>query len=476
MRQQDDRSAPPALGDDGDAAPRRTLAGWDIAGRGRVWLEGSSPEGTDTGRVAIRGGHFGTAWFVIAGLVVVVAAATGQGGLAVIGLLALVAAGLAWAWARFALRNVVVTAAFARDHVLPGDTVQFTVTVQNHKLLPVPWTTLEIELPRSLRVGEGSRRRLSGEQVLRLSTALAPFGRLTWRPELICPVRGMHRIDEVSIRSGDPFGFFTARLTVEGPPPVVVYPMVAPMPALPDARERMGDVRVPRNLHTDPTRIAGVRDYRPGDSFRMISWKATARTGALQTRIEEPASTRQVLVCLDLETFGALWQGINSVQVETMIATAASILVRAEADGYGIGVVANGLMPGTPTPLSIPVAQGPNQLRRCLDGLARLNVVSAVPFDRTLRVLAGGRGGGRLGDGLVVVVTSWLGDDDRLALTTLARGGRRVIVAPVASEDGSLPTVPGLPIWSIETGGIREKIVAARPVRAPGPTGFSPGE
>ena len=475
MRQQEDRPAPPSPTDDGADPPRRTLAGLDLAGRGRVWLEGTrEPAADDAPRTTIRGGHFGTAWFAIAGLVVVVAAATGQGGLAVIGLLALVAAGLAWAWARFALRNVVVTAAFARGHVLPGDTVPFTVTVQNRKLLPVPWTTLEVELPRSLRVAEASRRRLSGEQVLRLSTALAPYGRLTWRPELICPVRGMHRIDEVRIRSGDPFGFFTARITIDGPPPVVVYPLVVPMPALPDARERMGDIRVSRNLHTDPTRIAGVRDYRPGDSFRMISWKATARTGALQTRIEEPASSRQVLLCLDLETFGALWQGVNSVQVETMIATAASILVRADADGYGIGVVANGLMPGTPTPLGIPVAQGPDQLRRCLDGLARLNVLSAIPFDRTLRVLAGGRGGGSLGDGLVVVVTSWLGDDDRVALTSLSRGGRRVVVAPVAAEDGSLPTVPGLPVWTVETGGIRERIVAALPGKSPGPARFSP--
>ena len=41
----------------------------------------------------------------------------------------------------------------------------------------------------------------------------------------------------------------------------------------------------------DPIRIAGARDYRPGDPLKRMHWKATARTGELQVRLVDPSTT-----------------------------------------------------------------------------------------------------------------------------------------------------------------------------------------
>ena len=412
-------------------------------------------------RSTVRGGFFGVAWFAIAAIILLVGAATGQSGLAIVGLLALISAGLAWGWAWAALRGVTVSAQFDREHAIPGDSVELVVTVVNRKVLPVPWATLETELPRGLRVGEVSRRRLSGEQVLRLSSALAPFGRLTWRSSLLCPVRGSQRIGPVTVCAGDPFGFFTVRMESAEPEPVVVYPLVVPVLPLVNARERMGDVRVDRHLSTDPTRIAGVRDYQPGDPFRSISWKATARLGTLQTRLEEPATSRQVMVCVNLDTHERVWEGVDSALAESTIAAAASLLTWADGAGYAIGVMANGIEPGTVSALSYPPAHGAGQLARCLDGLARLTLMSTTPFSQALVRLE--RTGDR--DGLIAVVTPRVSDASRAAIAQLRARGRRVVLVPLGE---TADTIPGVPVYRVDEAKIRERLLSTGPGAASG--------
>ncbi len=429
-------------------------------------LDAVRPVEAEAGRPAVRGGFFGGAWFAIAGVILLVGAATDRGGLAIIGLLGLLSAGLAWGWARLALNGVTVSARFDRDHAIPGDIVELTVTVVNRKLLPVPWAALEVDLPPGLLPVEPSQRRLGGEQVLRLSTALAPFGRLTWRSRLTCPARGIQRIGPVGIRAGDPFGFFTVRMEGPGPAPVVVFPVVVPVLPLTNARERIGDVRVDRHLYTDPTRIAGVRDYQPGDPFRSISWKATARVGTLQTRLEEPATSRQVMVCVNLDTHERVWEGVDSALAEATISAAASVLSWAAANGYATGVMANGIEPGTASNLIYAPAHGAGQLVRCLDGLARLSLLATSPFAQALVRLE------RTGDrgGVIAVVTPRISDPTRAAIAQLLARGRRVVLIPLGPAADI--AMPGVPVHRVDEAAIQGRLALAAPgVRSPGSAG-----
>jgi uncharacterized protein (DUF58 family) len=53
-------------------------------------------------------------------------------------------------------------------------------------------------------------------------------------------------------------------------------------------------------LFEDPTRIAGVRKYQEGDPLARVHWRATARTGKLQSKIYEPSSIAGATLVLDL--------------------------------------------------------------------------------------------------------------------------------------------------------------------------------
>ena len=72
---------------------------------------------------------------------------------------------------------------------------------------------------------------------------------------------------------------------------VLVYPKVVPLEGYDLASRRpIGEVLLTHRLFEDPTRIAGVRGYEPGDPLNRIHWKATARTGSLHSKIHEPST------------------------------------------------------------------------------------------------------------------------------------------------------------------------------------------
>ena len=55
-------------------------------------------------------------------------------------------------------------------------------------------------------------------------------------------------------------------------------------------------------LYEDPTRIAGVRSYTPGDSLMRVHWRATARTGQLHSKVYEPSTIAGATLLLEFHT------------------------------------------------------------------------------------------------------------------------------------------------------------------------------
>lgn len=396
-------------------------------------------------RRRLRGGFFGGFWVTIAAVLVLIGMIRDDNALTLIGLLALITAGVAWGWTAAALRRLVVDASLSRERALPGDIVTLTVQIANRKVLLVPWLTAELEISNGLEVlgREAIASGLTGRQFVRLATTLAPFGKLTWRVRMRCHQRGVHPVGPIHLRAGDPFGFFTDQLDVSRALAVLVYPRVVPMPVLLSPRELAGDHRVRRQVTTDPARIVGVRDYQPSDPFRMIHWKASARLGNLQVRVEEPVSSQRAMVCVNLETFAHYWEGVDLPLAERMIAAAASAVTWCDEAGYAVGVAANGLLPGTDRPLSIPPARNPGHLIECLGGLARVGVVSTVPFLRVLQAQSDYLARG----GAIILIASRLPDHADQALGMLVASGRRAVLVPVADFD--IPPIRGLTVRRI---------------------------
>ncbi len=267
--------------------------------------------------------------------------------LLVIGLLILIVTGTTEIWARYCLQDLDYKREFSERRVLFGEEVTLSLSVENLKLLPLPWLETEDSVPSSLTY-HGQHLRVSirsNSVVFENLFSTLPYERVTRRYAIQCTARGVHTFGPTVLRSGDVFGFLNREVSLPNWQYLLVYPMVVPLTrfGLP-ARHPFGDYRAPRRLLEDPSRVIGVRDFTYGDDLRRIHWKATARTMQLQSKIYEPTTTFTLVIFLNVVSQLNAYYGINPELQELSICAAASVADWALDQGFAVGLYANTIM------------------------------------------------------------------------------------------------------------------------------------
>ncbi len=264
--------------------------------------------------------------------------------LVVAGLLVLVLAVVPELWYRYGLRGVKIRRAPVTRQAMFGDEVEVELAVENRQLLPLPWLEISDEFPEALPLIDVRGRASYHAERVTVTSALGlwAYQRVRRRFHVRCLARGAFRFGPMLLRMSDPFGMLTREERQAQAAVLLVYPLVAPLERLglpPDAP--FGERKSPRRLLEDPLRIAGVRPYLYGDEPRRIHWKATARAGALQSKIYEPATQHSLAVFLDVRTYQRALFGYDPVLTELAITAAASVANWALEQGYAVGVYAN---------------------------------------------------------------------------------------------------------------------------------------
>ena len=258
-------------------------------------------------------------------------------------------------WYRFCLSDMSVRRDLGVDHAQIGDEVPFIITIENRKLLPLPRLDLDDETPEECRI-VGAVMQPShkmGRALLTDVFSLWAAQRVVRRYRMRVIQRGAFTFGPLLLRSGDPLGILTREKKIDQPAHLIVHPLVTSLERLGlPARAPFGDLATPRQLLTDPLRVAGVRDYVSGDDPRHIHWKATARTGSLHTKVFEPSAHHTLTIFLDLRTFGrddrlfghGQFVGVDRELSELAISAAASVANWGLEQGFSVGLSANGTM------------------------------------------------------------------------------------------------------------------------------------
>jgi len=332
--------------------------------------------------------YFGRFWVYGAIVLLLIGIGLDHSPVALVGFFVLCTAAGSSLWNRYALDEVKLETHLSVQRAFPGDRVALTVTLANEKPLPLPEITVDLTLSEALLpVGrESTVEGASNNRSLDLRASLRPFERRTWTIPLDCTRRGPWSVGPATLRSSDPFGFFSSRRTAGGRRELIVYPHSFPIHEPPMRNERLlGPLTARRRLVTDPMRRAGVRDHHPDDPFRNINWKATARTGSLKVNVNDPVISTVMMVVLNLDTFTHYWEGLAVEQSERAIEVAASIARWGIEQQISVGVSTNGLIAGFDTPLRIPPGRGTHHQAQIMNGLARLWAFSTVPVAQVLR-------------------------------------------------------------------------------------------
>src|SRR5947209_11626580 len=286
-------------------------------------------------------------WYYLDSILIAAGIRFRQSLLIVVGLLVLLVIGTTDIWYTYCLRHLHYQRQFSEQRVLFGEQVTLSLTVENAKLLPLPWLEVEDTIPRALTLaGQQLRVSVIGDTAI-LDNLFSTrwYERVTRRYTVQCNARGVHKFGPALIRSGDVFGFLTNEETLTNWQYLLVYPLVVPLTRfnLP-SRHPFGERRAPRRLLEDPSRVIGIRDYAYGDSLRRVHWKATARTMQLQSKVYEATTTYTLVIFLNVVAYFDTIRGLQPELQELAICAAASVADWALEEGYAVGLYANTLM------------------------------------------------------------------------------------------------------------------------------------
>lgn len=263
-------------------------------------------------------------------------------------------------WYRYALRHLVVRQQVNHHNVFYGEEITLSVSIENHKFLPLPWLRIENKIVPPLAVISKKAWQLQDlrRDMLAGTWLLWAFQRVTRQYRLRCQERGFHRFGPVRLHSSDPFGWLECEVTVPALESLVVYPLIAPLEALGlSSIHPLGEHTTARHLLEDPLRVAGVRDYVMGDDPRRIHWKASAHAGTLRSKVYETPALRRLLLLLDVWNYSEEAKGTDHEIQELTIAVAASLGMWALDEGYMVGLLANCRMVTPSAGLVLPMNQ-----------------------------------------------------------------------------------------------------------------------
>ena len=379
----------------------------------------------------------GGIWWTVIVLLAVLAVVLQQPLLAAFVLALALAGGASELWSRRSLAGVSYRRFLGASHLAFGEESTLTVEFINAKLLPLAWLVARDEYPPGVTLLTGTVEAAQGTRRAWLTNLVA----LRWyeRVRRIYHIRGerrgLYHFGPAEIVSGDMFGFRRQLMRVPGSDDLIVYPKIVPLEqlGLPAGRP-VGEWLAPRRLMEDPLRFAMTRDYVPGDNPRYLHWKATARTGRLQTKVFDPSATLSLMLAVDVQTASGAYE-YEPDALEYIISAAASLSMQALDERHSVGLCANGIQEGQRGWVQVRPGQHLEQLHQLLTALACLDAVRGMPFETmigaTLPTLP-------LGSTLVAF-TAWPRDAIVESLLAVQAAGHGVMLLTVGEPRADLP-------------------------------------
>jgi uncharacterized protein (DUF58 family) len=379
--------------------------------------------------------------------------------LSALGLLSMVLVSATLLLRRRALRHITYERRFTETRLFMGEVFNISCNLQNRGRLPAVSVQVDDFAPPGFqRADDDVKGSFDPDEHIQLHqlSALKPGEHSARITRLRAMKRGYFAFGAATLRGFDVLGLSLSE-RVENPRDyLIVYPRVFALDELGiPTKDPFGAFTALRRLIEDPSRIMGARDYRYGDPFRQIHWKATAHAGALQTRVCENTSEPTAVVMLNVTTFEQDWRGTDVERFEWALSVAGSLALWSSENGCTIGLSSNGTAPSLPEALRVRPRRSPMQLTRVLESLAVMYSFTLSPFDIFLlteqRHLPPGA--------TMIVVTPVLTPNIEAALLRLSSLGKSIILVVVdrAAPDASnmpFPVYHVPPIPSFWTGGV----------------------
>lgn len=341
---------------------------------------------------------------------------------------------VAWIWASISLRGVSISRQARSLRASVGDFFEETIVISNNAQLPRLF--LEIDNESSLPQAAGSRLvTMIGRREIR--TYLAR----TWLTR-----RGAFPLGPTTLRSGDPFGFFSVKRTFPSADSLLVLPLIIPLTDFPSPPGMLpGGKAIRRKAYEVTPHAAGVREYVTGDPLKRIHWPSTARRGRLMVKEFEQDPQAELWIFLDAQA------GIqaeipedepNRAWIDWLFVRRPKIKLPASTIEYGACIAASlahyfiaqrravGLVTSSPTYTVISAERSERQEGKILEMLAFANGEGKLPLASLVDLQSPQM---PLGSSAVLITPS-TNDEVVLAVELLQRRNLRPLVLLLMAE------------------------------------------
>jgi uncharacterized protein (DUF58 family) len=124
--------------------------------------------------------------------------------------------------------------------------------------------------------------------------------------------------------------------------------------------------------------VMGIREYRPGDSYKSIHWRSSARHRTLQVKEFELDRTADLWIYLDLDRHWHRGDG-ETATIERAITVVASVVAKALREHRNVGLITSGLRPDVLQP-----DRGTKQSGKLMQYLAEIQAGGDLSIAETL--------------------------------------------------------------------------------------------
>lgn len=256
---------------------------------------------------------------------------------------------IAWFWSRASLIGVGFSRTLDGDRVFAGSEVRERFRVSNRSLFPRTWIDVR---DRSTLPGHASVR----------SVGVRGRSETRWTATTTAQQRGRYRLGPVELRSGDPFGLFVLRKSLDLTHELLVYPKLVPLPeAARTGGVLTGATQIAPGRSASSPVIRSLRQYVTGDPWNHIAWRASARYGSFLVKELEPDPIADEWILLDL----APRAGRERKVTEHAVSLAASFAVERLDAARDVGLLVNRRIPAV-----VDADAGDRQRLRILETLA----------------------------------------------------------------------------------------------------------
>ena len=321
---------------------------------------------------------------------------------------------------RLGRHDIAVERSVTPERARPGQPVAVSLRLSNRGRGAAPLMLFEDRLPPGL--GGASRFALKGVEA---------GGHRTAGYTLETARRGLYTVGPLRMSFVDPFGLAEVRSEAAGTARFLVHPAVERLTLPRD----MGEQRsLASSALRQPTGAQGeefytLREYVEGDDLRKIHWASTAKRRKYMIRQEEtPWHTRATVL---IDDRAASYQGAHG-SFERAVEAAASLADLYHRSSYSLRL-SGAHHPG------LPPGKGVDNLHRCLDLLATLQVRPDLPDPLPAKLASFETGGGP--EGTLVIVTGTPSSSLAAVCIRARRRFRQVVVISLpAHRYGSGPT------------------------------------